>query len=68
MGLGQFAYANYLYWRLFSNLSPRPPSLNKGRGSVAKRGALPLSKISSPSPSQEEGDKEGEVNKQSNVV
>ena len=37
--------------RLFSNLSP---CLNK-------RGALPLSKTSSPSPSQGEGDKGGEV-------
>jgi len=27
---------------LFSNLSPWPPSLNKGRGSVGKRGASPL--------------------------
>ena len=32
----------------FNNLSPCPPSLNKGRGSVGKRGASPLSKASSP--------------------
>jgi len=27
--------------RLFSNLSPWPPSLSKGRGSVGKRGQSP---------------------------
>jgi len=31
------------------------PSLNKGRGSVGKRGAKPLSTISSPSPFKERG-------------
>ena len=51
--------------RLFSNLSPWPPSLSKGRGSVGKRGAKPLSKVFSPSPSQGEGDKGGEVSKHS---
>ena len=43
--------AGILDYRLFGNLSPLPPSLKiiKGRGSVGKRGAKPLSKISSPS-------------------
>jgi len=34
---------------------PDPPSFDKGRGSVSKRGAEPLSKISSPSPLKERG-------------
>jgi hypothetical protein len=41
--------------RLFSNLSPSPPSLSKGRGSADKRGASPLSKVSSPSSLKERG-------------
>jgi hypothetical protein len=36
--------------RLLSNLSPCPLFFNKGKGSVGKRGAKPLSKISSSSP------------------
>jgi len=40
-------YASSGYEKLFSNLSPWPPSLAKGRGSISKRGAKPLSKISS---------------------
>jgi hypothetical protein len=39
----------------FSNLSPCPPSLSKGRGSIDKRGAKPLSWVSSPSPLKERG-------------
>jgi hypothetical protein len=44
--------------RLFGDLSPLPPSLDKGRGSVGKRGASPLSKISFPS--IKEGKKESQ--------
>jgi len=41
--------------RLFKTYPPDPPSLSKGRGSIGKRGASPLSKISFPSPSKERG-------------
>jgi len=46
-----------LSMRSFSNLSPLPPSLDKGRGSVSKRGAKPLSSVSSLSPCEGERDK-----------
>ena len=39
-----------LNMRLFSNLSPLPPSLGKGRGSMSQRGAKPPSLESLPSP------------------
>jgi len=46
------------YLRLFWNLSPCPPSLSKGRGSVSKRGALPLSKSLPPLLAQGESPQE----------
>jgi len=49
--------------RLFGNLSPYPIPLLREGGRVGKRGAKPLSKISSPSPWEGEGDKGGEVDK-----
>jgi len=44
-----------LLWILFSNLSSWFPFLIKRREGAGKRGALPLSKISSPSPFKERG-------------
>jgi len=50
---------------LFSNLSPWPPSLSKGRGSVGKRGVKPLSINLFPLSFEGEGDNGGEVSKHS---
>jgi len=52
-------------WRLFSNPSPCPPSLGKGRGSVGKRGVKPLSINVFPLSFKGEGDIGGEVSKHS---
>jgi len=48
---------------LFSNPSPCPLSLSKGRGSAGKRGVKPLSINLVPLSFEGEGDKGGEVSK-----
>ena len=45
---------------VYQPLTLCPSPLHKGRGSVGKRGASPLSKISSPSPFKERGIKESQ--------